>query len=446
MKIITKILIYPLCQHKNNILKKNRNFKHRNIKKIKFNYSYLIIPFFIFINLTLINTIFSKERIYFYKKLNLDSEIILKISRTGNQQILSELYNDELPDKIFVNNIETNGKTKIVNLNDNENTIKLVWNSPIHLFNGMFYQLSNINEIDLSKFDTSLLTEMQYVFYGCNSLTSINFNNCNTSKVNNMYAMFYGCSLLKSLDLTYFDTSLVTNMVSMFHNCSSLKYLKIDFFNTSSVNNMNGLFYNYKSLTSLELSNFDTSLVTNMNCMFGECKLLFSLNLKNFNTGLVEDMEGMFTGCSSLVSLNLNSFDASKVTTIKGMFYDCRSLIYLDANSLIEPKNQNIDFENVFKNINRQLFLCVDIEKNNNIKLILQRENLLYNNDCQDSCFLENMKLSINVKGCIVDCSYSSYNELYEYNNICYSECPENTYISPDNEYLCLKKLNCEQY
>ena len=446
MKIITKILIYPLCEHKTNLVKKNRNFKYKNIKKINFNYSYLIIPFFIFINLTFINTIFSKERLYFYKKLNLVSEITMKISLTGNQQILSEIYNDELPDKIYVNNIETNGKSKIVKLDENENTIKLVWNSPIHLCNGMFYQLSNINEIDLSKFDTSLITDMSSMFYGCYSLSSINFHNFNTSKVTSMFAMFFNCSLLTSLDLNYFDTSSVTNMIGIFHNCISLKYLKIDFFNTSSVNNMNALFYNCKSLTSLELSNFDTSLVTNMNCMFGECKLLFSLNLKNFNTGLVTDMEGMFTGCSSLVSLNLSSFDASKVTTIKGMFYDCSSLIFLDVNSLIEPKNQNIDFENAFKNINRQLFLCVDIEKNNNIKLILQRDNLLNNNDCQDSCFLENMKLSINVKGCIVDCSYSSYNELYEYNNICYSECPENTYISPDNEYLCLKKLNCEQY
>ena len=37
-----------------------------------------------------------------------------------------------------------------------------------------------------------------------------------------MQAMFYGCSGLKSLDLSKFDTSLVINMNEMFRNCSKL--------------------------------------------------------------------------------------------------------------------------------------------------------------------------------------------------------------------------------
>ena len=258
MEIVRKLLIYPFLETKNNLYKQN--------KKISFNSPlYLSIFFFIFINLTSINITLSKQKLYYFTKLNLDSEITMSIFGIGQQEILSREYRGVLPDKIYVDNIYSNEKSKLVNIIDkNENIIKMVWNSPIKTCRCMFKDLSNIIGIDFTKFDSSLVTDMYLMFNGCYSLTSINFNNFNTSKVTNMESMFYNCSLLTSLDLNYFDTSSVTNMIGMFHKCISLQNLKVDYFNTSSVNDMNALFYNCKSLISLDLSSFDTSLVTNM--------------------------------------------------------------------------------------------------------------------------------------------------------------------------------------
>ena len=85
-----------------------------------------------------------------------------------------------MPDQIYVNNDFNKEKSRIVNdLNQNENNIKMVWNSPVKICSFMFGKLSNIKTIDFSKFDTSWVTEMYCMFYGCYSLTSINFNNVN---------------------------------------------------------------------------------------------------------------------------------------------------------------------------------------------------------------------------------------------------------------------------
>ena len=181
--------------------------------------------------------------------------------------------------------------------------------------------------------------------------------------------------------------------------------------------------------------------------VFGLCILLFSLNLNNFNTSLVTNMEKKFYVCNSLVSLNLSSFDISKVTNMKFMFYDCTSLIFLNLQNFNEINDKNLEVTNMFYNINIRLIYCLNIDKNQNIRGELEKANILSNNNnvCTDSCFTENMKLSISIGSCITNCGYSNNNEIFEYNNICYSKCPENTYISPYNEYLCLKIKNCEK-
>ena len=51
----------------------------------------------------------------------------------------------------------------------------------------------------------------------------------------------YGCSLISSLDLSNFDTSLVTRFDNMFHSCKSLISLDLSNFNTKSALLMNDL-------------------------------------------------------------------------------------------------------------------------------------------------------------------------------------------------------------
>ena len=63
---------------------------------------------------------------------------------------------------------------------------------------------------------------------------------------------------------------------------------------------------------------------------------------------------------------------------------------------------------------------------------------------CIDQCPSAYNKLIGPKKRCIDDCSKDNSNLLYEYNNECFSECPNNTHTNSDNPYKCFDNLNCE--
>ena len=86
----------------------------------------------------------------------------------------------------------------------------------------MFFKCSSLTSLDVSKFDTSNVTDMEYMFQQCLKLSSLDVTAFNTSKVTNMSSMFSVCQALTSLDLSSFDTSNVINMTSMFNNSFNL--------------------------------------------------------------------------------------------------------------------------------------------------------------------------------------------------------------------------------
>ena len=167
----------------------------------------------------------------------------------------------------------------------------------------LFEGFDIVTNIDLSKADTSNVTNMYSMFEYCTSLTSLDVSKFDTSNVKNMNSMFSDCSSLTSLDLSSFDTSNVTDMGLMFNNCSSLTSLDVSKFDTSNVEYMNGMFENCSSLTSLDLSSFDTSSVTDMNYVFSDCTNLTEIIVGDgWNTEKASDnyhADGMFTGCGT---------------------------------------------------------------------------------------------------------------------------------------------------
>ena len=92
------------------------------------------------------------------------------------------------------------------------------------------------------------------MFSGCISLISLpDLSKWNTSNVTNMEAMFELCISLKSLpDISQWDTSNVEKMSFMFNQCKSLISLPdISKWNTSHVRDMSDLFANCNSLIYL---------------------------------------------------------------------------------------------------------------------------------------------------------------------------------------------------
>ena len=200
-------------------------------------------------------------------------------------------------------------------------------NSSMMFFSGDSEQkIKNILELDLSKFDTSRVTNMSHMFNGMRNLTTLNLSNFNTSNVTNMGGMFFNMTNLTAFNFSNFDTSKVTDMGSMFYGMSSLTTLDLFNFNTSQVMIMGGMFFNMANLTTLNLSNFDTSNVTDMRSMFNGMTNLASLDISSFNTKNVENMSGMFSLLQKIEHLDLSHFRTDKVTDMGSMFYQMTAL------------------------------------------------------------------------------------------------------------------------
>lgn len=111
---------------------------------------------------------------------------------------------------------------------------------------GMFYNLQDLTELDMSGFDTRDVSgDAGIMFQDCASLLSVDmsvFSNM-TGKFTSMSGMFYRCSNLVSINFTGVDMTSVTNMNTMFYNCfdlSCMSHLDTRASYNNTVNTFNG--------------------------------------------------------------------------------------------------------------------------------------------------------------------------------------------------------------
>ena len=151
---------------------------------------------------------------------------MIVIGRNKKQLILSSYYYYsyfKMPNQILVNGQNYNYTENFLILNgDINNTyynITIIWSEPLITAYKMFYDITNIIKIDLSQFDSSQITKMEFMFGLCTSLREIDLSNFNTSSAKSMRNMFSECYKLESLNLSSFDTSQLESMVELFNNC-----------------------------------------------------------------------------------------------------------------------------------------------------------------------------------------------------------------------------------
>ena len=338
-KILIRVLNLKTNEENNNrrdekftIAKKFKIKFKKKLKYKKIELICLIIIKYIIFSFLIINITTKTNNNYYNSH---DSSIIIKINQAGD----SYIYNSEFfkPPDEFIHYITYVNAGNKINLNSDNNTIKLIWKDNLKNCIGMFSGCSNISEIDLSNFDFSEVEYVNRMFENCFSLTSINFGNIDTSKILVFDAMFSGCTSLKKLDLSLFNTSRAYGIARMFYGCSNLVELDIHSFDTSHVDWFYGMFEGCSSLVK-DISNFDTSSAVHLDSMFKDCKSLKYLNLSNFDTKNVKEMHEMFEGCESLVELDITRFNTSSVENMCLMFYGCKNLVSLDITNFNTAK------------------------------------------------------------------------------------------------------------
>ena len=120
------------------------------------------------------------------------SEITMNISGIGDKKILGYNFKD-FPSEVYINGVlQRHNNKKQYYFNSSENFVQLFFNYKITFCAYMFYGVE-AKEIDLSKFDSLDITNMEYMFFSCTNLISLNLTNFKTHKVKHMDYLFYKC-------------------------------------------------------------------------------------------------------------------------------------------------------------------------------------------------------------------------------------------------------------
>ena len=253
-----------------------------------------------------------------------------------------------------------------------------------------FYGMTNLTNIKGISFyfNTSEVTNMEWMFYYCSSLNSLDLSQFNTAKVTDMTNMFRECSNLQTIYVSDgWSTAAVTSSTNMFYKCNSLVGGKSTTYNDSNPTDKtyahvdggpsnpgyftalieayacytpsdNTLtFYYDRNRRSREGTTYDLNSGNTPPRWFSDgtyenvTKVVFEptfararptttyawfygmTNLTNIkgisydlNTSEVTNMKWMFYYCSSLKSLDLGQFNTAKVTDMTDMFRECNNL------------------------------------------------------------------------------------------------------------------------
>ena len=229
--------------------------------------------------------------------------------------------------------IAGNGSGKVYLNNENGSSCFCDFSSP-------FSSLKQINGMQF--LDTSKTNRLDYMFCLCSSLEEVDVSHFNTTNVSNFTSMFTSCSSLKKIDLSKWDMSNATSTSSMLSSCDALAEIDISSFINGDKMDMNYMFavnsavqrtikfpdtglklasdctcmFLNNNMSTIDVSNFDTSKVTIMKAMFQECISMQNLDFSNWDTSSCTDMSAMFYGCTSLGEIDVSNWDTSKVTTL----------------------------------------------------------------------------------------------------------------------------------
>ena len=118
--------------------------------------------------------------------------------------------------------------------------------------------------------------------------------------------MFHSCLELNEIDLSKLNTTNVSDMSSMFENCSGLKSIDLSSLDTKNVTNMESMFSGCFNLSNIIMP-YDTQSVTNISLMFNDCKRLIKLDLSFLEVKNIIYARNIFKYCSNLKKIILNN-------------------------------------------------------------------------------------------------------------------------------------------
>lgn len=176
-----------------------------------------------------------------------------------------------------------------------------------------------VKELDLSRWDTTLMTDVSAMFYNWVALRGVNFDGWTMKNVRDANGMFENCDSLKYIDTSSWQMKNLQNTHYMFSYCRSLKTLDTSKWDLSELTSGSFMFRNCSSLQELDTSKWDLSNIKWTGAMFENCSSLKKLDFRNSTFRKVDSASDMFYGVDSLQELWLPlTFDLLEELKING--------------------------------------------------------------------------------------------------------------------------------
>ena len=126
------------------------------------------------------------------------------------------------PFKLWMNTIDIDDNTIFLEpFAGANNIVNMISYNTLNNLDGIFFECSDIIEIEIHEMDITNVQIIGNMFKGCTSLVSVKFPNWDTSSITNMGTMFQDCSSLASVDLSHFLTTSLSFIDNLFIGCSS---------------------------------------------------------------------------------------------------------------------------------------------------------------------------------------------------------------------------------
>lgn len=176
---------------------------------------------------------------------------------------------------------------------------------------GMFGSGEEDKLIDIKQWGDIEWKVMSNAFRDCDELTVISATdapNLTLGVVKSIAFMFGSCSKLTSIDVSSWDTSLITLMNSVFTGVPLLETLDVSNWDISNVVDINTMFGS--SILNPDVTNWDTSSLLDANRAFINCTN-FDRDLSGWDIDQVTDFDFFMIGANGLSTAN---YDATLIS------------------------------------------------------------------------------------------------------------------------------------
>ena len=168
--------------------------------------------------------------------------------------------------------------------------------------------------------------------------------------------MFACATSIFSVDLSHFDSSPITTVQYMFNECRNVRFINLTNFNPPNVTNSAYTFRNCYALTSIDMTNCNIPCDSYTHT-FDSTSSLISLDLSKWKPSNLYRIDYFMTGSKKLLLLDISNFDTTQVGIRRDEFTDCNKLKYINLRYY-----KGIDIFSTIPYINRMTYCIENID------------------------------------------------------------------------------------